>query len=72
MPIRVMIRARVRVRVRVRVRLSRIRARLGGGVGGSVPVGTQDSVHCTCIELQLSHATTSYPYLSYTFIIQAL
>ena len=28
-----------------------------GGVGGSVPVATPDSVHSTCIELQFSLAT---------------
>ena len=37
----------------------RVRIRLGGGVGGSVPVATTDPVHSTCIELQLAHATTS-------------
>ena len=42
---------RVRVRVRPRVR---VRVRLRGRVGGSVPVATPNSVHSTCIQLQLS------------------
>ena len=37
-----------------------LRLRLGGGVGGLVPVAVPDSVHSTCIELQLSLATTSW------------
>ena len=45
----------------VRVRL-RLRLRLGGG--GSVSVATPDSVHNTCIDLQLSLATTMYPHPS--------
>ena len=39
----------------------RLRLRLAGG---SVPIATPDSLHSTCIKLQLSHATTSYPYPS--------
>ena len=39
---------------------ARLRLRLGGGVGGSVPVAMPDSLHSTCIELQLSLATTSF------------
>ena len=31
----------------------RLRLRLGGGVGGSDPVAGPDSVHDTCIEVQL-------------------
>ena len=42
----------------------RLRLRLGWGVDGSVPVATPDSVHSTGIELQLSLATTTYPYPS--------
>ena len=41
-----------------------LRLRLAGGAGGSVPVAMPHSVHSTCIGLQLSHATTSYPYPS--------
>ena len=47
----------------LRLRLGRP-LRLAGGVGGPVLVATPDSVHSKCIELQLSHATTSYPYAS--------
>ena len=55
------VKVRVRVGVRVRVR-ARVRARLGGG--GGILVATPDSVHSTFIELQVSLATTSYPYPS--------
>ena len=60
-----MITGRIRVRFGVRSRVKvRPRLGLGGGGGGSVSVATPDAVHSTCIELQLSHATTSYPYPS--------
>ena len=41
-----------------------LRLRLGEGVVGSVLVAAPDSVHSTCIELQLSLATSSYPHPS--------
>ena len=65
LPFRQHLKHRVRVRVGVRLRLGeggrdqfqplglRLRLRLGGGVVGSVLVDTPDSVHITCIELQL-------------------
>ena len=50
---RIKMRVGMRIRIRVRIR-----------IGGSVPVAAPDSVHSTCSELQLSHATTSYRYPS--------
>ena len=57
------VRVRGRVMCKVRFRLW-VRLRVGGGVVGSVLVATPDSVRSTCIELQLSHAKTSYPFPS--------
>ena len=60
--VRVGLRARAKVRLRLGVASG---LRLGGGSGGSVPVATPDSVHSTCIQLQLTHhTTTSYPHPS--------